>query len=110
MKYLCHFLHRHLDFRRSELESLAALAGVGPLWWDAPLGGQPLSPFWRVHLPNDDAARRVAERALLLKARRRSSLQGGWPARLPSYLGAVCRSWRALVKRQATSAGRFAHR
>ncbi len=67
MRYLCHFLHRHLDFRRSELESLAVLAGVGPLRWEPPPGGHPLSPFWRVELPGDDAARRVAERAMLLK-------------------------------------------
>ncbi len=69
MRYLCHFLHRHLDFRLSELESLAALAGVGPIQWEAPPGGEPLSPFWRVHLPDDAAARRVAERSMLLKAR-----------------------------------------
>lgn len=67
MWYLCHFLHRHLDFRRSDLESVAALLGYAPKWQEPP-GGNPLSPFWRVWLPDDEAARRVMGRSMLLKA------------------------------------------
>lgn len=67
MWYLCHFLHRHLDFRRSDLESAAALLGYGPLQWQEPPGGNPLSPFWRVWLPDDEAARHIMQRSMLLK-------------------------------------------
>lgn len=73
MWYLCHFLHRHLDFRISEIESIATLLGYGQLQWQPPPGGNPLSPFWRVSLPDDEAVRRVVERSLLLKASARSA-------------------------------------
>ena len=67
-RYLAVFLHRHLDFRRAEIEALAELTGAGRLHWEQPIR-QPLSPFWYVWLPDDAAAQRIAERALLLKVR-----------------------------------------
>jgi len=65
-KYLCYFLHRLLDFRAPELEALASLAGV-PMRLMPPELRPDINAFWTCRLPSDDAARRLAERSMLLK-------------------------------------------
>jgi len=65
-KYLCYFLHRLLDFRAPELEALASLAGV-PMRLTPPDLRPDINAFWTCHLPSDEAARRLAERSMLLK-------------------------------------------
>lgn len=89
-RYLCYFLHRHLEFRLPEVESLARLAaewqggaaasssgasgscsGGSPspaVVWEKPFGDRPESPFWYAHLPSEEAARAVAARSVLAKA------------------------------------------
>ena len=76
MKYLCYFIHRHLDFRLPELESLAQLAGYHePLNWSQPPGGHHKdSPFYYVDLPNDDVARAIGTRSELLIPANKSDL------------------------------------
>jgi tRNA (guanine10-N2)-methyltransferase len=67
--YLCYFLHRHLDFRRAEVQALADLAGCGAeVRWRAPHGDVEHSPLWHVWLPSDAAAREICERSVLVKA------------------------------------------
>ncbi|KAF8068156.1 Tr1 [Scenedesmus sp. PABB004] len=70
VRYCCYFLHRLLDFRLPELHALADLAGVpAPLAVEPPAAGaDSVSPFWYVTLPGDDAARRIVERAVLIRA------------------------------------------
>ncbi|GBG83500.1 hypothetical protein CBR_g37214 [Chara braunii] len=93
MWYLCYFIHRHLDFRIAEVESLARIAGCcssvddsnprspppppppsppspppSPrLAWRLPDGDHPDSPFWFVDLPSNDAALAIVRRGILLK-------------------------------------------
>ena len=65
---LAYFLHRYLDFRLPELESLAELCGLPlPLEWRLPDGGLADSPFWRLKLPSLECAAELASRSLLLK-------------------------------------------
>lgn len=75
-RYLCYFIHHLLDFRRAEIDALAALAGCRPeeVAWEAPLvspTAEPeaaeLSPFIYITLPSEEAARRIMERSLLAK-------------------------------------------
>ena len=70
-RYLVMFLHRHVEFRLPELEAVAELVlGRGVLVVEPPgSGAHPWSPFRHVWLPSDDAARAIAARALLVKAR-----------------------------------------
>ena len=64
----CYFLHRHLDFRRAEVQALADLAGSGAEHASAPHGDVEHSPLWHVWLPSDAAAREICERSVLVKA------------------------------------------
>lgn len=70
-RYLVMFLHRHVEFRLPELEAVAELVlGRGVLIVEPPRGSaHPWSPLRHVWLPSDDAARAIAARALLVKAR-----------------------------------------
>ena len=70
-RYLVMFLHRHVEFRLPELEAVAELVlGRGVLRVEPPSSStHPWSPFRHVWLPSDDAARAIAARALLVKAR-----------------------------------------
>ena len=70
-RYLVMFLHRHVEFRLPELEAVAELVlGRGVLVVEPPSSSaHPWSPFRHVWLPSDDAARAIAARALLVKAR-----------------------------------------
>ena len=65
------FLHRHVEFRLPELEAVAELvSGRGVLAVQPPCSSShPWSPFLHVWLPSDDAARAIAARTLLVKAR-----------------------------------------
>lgn len=67
--YLCYFLHRLLDFRIPEVESLAQGAGCHPqdVQWKAPVGGDAWSPFWYLKLPSEAVAQRIASRSLLVR-------------------------------------------
>mmetsp|Transcript_24229 Transcript_24229/g.67365 ORF Transcript_24229/g.67365 Transcript_24229/m.67365 type:complete len:471 (+) Transcript_24229:348-1760(+) len=73
MKLLCHLCHRLLDFRQSEVESVAELMGCeeagfpGGVAWDLPFGGHPESPFWYTELPDEQTAAKIASRAVLVK-------------------------------------------
>ena len=67
--YLCYFLHRHLDFRREELQALADMAGCGAdIKWREPHGGVDHSPFWRVYIPTEELAVEVCRRSVLTRA------------------------------------------
>ncbi|CAL8463394.1 g2928 [Coccomyxa elongata] len=69
-EYLAYFLHRHLDFRLPEIDSLIELAGQGKLTqsrWRQPYGKHFYSPFWYLQLPSDAVAQEVAARSILLK-------------------------------------------
>lgn len=71
LRLLCYFLHRYLEFRRPEIESLAFSAAgcaAASLDWGAPPGGCEDSPFWSVTLPSEAVAAAVARRSVLLKA------------------------------------------
>ncbi|XP_065850098.1 uncharacterized protein [Euphorbia lathyris] len=68
MWYLCVFFHRLLDYRKPEVEALAQLFGVSDsLEWKLPLYHHPDSPFHFVNLPNEDLARNIANRSILVK-------------------------------------------
>ncbi|PON56556.1 tRNA guanosine-2'-O-methyltransferase, TRM [Trema orientale] len=81
MWYLCVFYHRLLDYRKSEVESLAQLFGAfdpegldqqNPkghcsLEWRLPQHHHPDSPFHFVNLPSEDVARKIANRSILVK-------------------------------------------
>ena len=67
-RLLCYFRHRWLDFRVPEIEALAGQE-VSPQW-RLPVGGNVLSPFWYLTLPDLELAQCIASRSLLLKARR----------------------------------------
>eukprot|EP00879_Flechtneria_rotunda_P020053 GHRR01021085.1.p1 GENE.GHRR01021085.1~~GHRR01021085.1.p1 ORF type:complete len:127 (+),score=30.37 GHRR01021085.1:708-1088(+) len=69
-RYLCYFLHRLLDFRIPELKALAGMSGVDDLQWEAPVGGNEVSPFWYVHLPSEAVARQIVNRAVLIRVSR----------------------------------------
>ena len=67
-EYLAYFLHRHLDFRLPELESLIDFEDRGLTYsWRKPFGGLIYSPFWYLRLPSDETARKLCKRVLLLK-------------------------------------------
>ncbi len=68
--YLVQFLHRLLDFRRPDVESVARMVGCPPeeIKWRMPFGNEELSPFWYLRLPGGDAmVQKVAERTMLTK-------------------------------------------
>ena len=67
--YLCYFLHRHLDFRREELQALADMAGCGgEIKWREPHGGVDHSPFWKVYIPTEALAVEICKRSILTRA------------------------------------------
>ena len=67
-EYLAYFLHRHLDFRLPELESLIDFEDKGIGYsWRKPFGDLIYSPFWYLRLPSDEIARKLCKRVLLLK-------------------------------------------
>ncbi|KAJ7547194.1 hypothetical protein O6H91_08G073900 [Diphasiastrum complanatum] len=74
MWYLCYFLHRLLDYRLPEVESLAKLFGcfdgedgAHHLQWKQPPHHHLDSPFYFVSLPSEEIARSIAHRSLLVK-------------------------------------------
>ncbi|KDP27355.1 hypothetical protein JCGZ_20179 [Jatropha curcas] len=68
MWYLCVFYHRLLDYRKPEVEALAELfGGSEALEWKLPQHHHPDSPFHFVNLPNEDVARNIANRSILVK-------------------------------------------
>eukprot|EP00898_Chlorokybus_atmophyticus_P009025 jgi/Chlat1/9123/Chrsp97S00709 len=69
MWFLCYFCHRHLAFRKAEVQALWEVCSGSneQLEWREPFGGHEDSPFWSVNLPNEDIARRIAERAILAR-------------------------------------------
>ena len=73
VQYLCYFMHRLLDFRHPEIQSLASLAGCSSCRgcssaaFEAPAGGSYLSPFWYVRLPSESSVTAIAQRSLLVK-------------------------------------------
>ncbi|KAL3693576.1 hypothetical protein R1sor_007227 [Riccia sorocarpa] len=69
MWFLCYFLHRLLDYRIPEVESLARLflgEKVDLKWRQSPYH-HPDSPFYFIDLPSEDIARKIASRSVLLK-------------------------------------------
>lgn len=90
-EYLCYFLHRLLDFRRPEFESVAELAGCtqDQLRWRMPAGDLEHSPFWYVTLPSEETAKSIGQRALLTKVRLRGRRH----------------TWRELTVRGTSPAG-----
>jgi len=66
-------MHRLLDFRHPEINSIASLIACdsithsGCVAFDPPCGGSYLSPFWYVQLPSEQAAESIAQRSLLVK-------------------------------------------
>ena len=69
--YLSYFIHRLLDFRLPDVESVAETLGCslqrGDVAWRRPHGDEELSPFWYLRLPSEDMARQVADRAMLTR-------------------------------------------
>jgi hypothetical protein len=72
-RLLCFFNHRLLDYRRQEVEALAAMAGCRPeqVTWEPPFGGDLASPYHYVTLPSVGVAKEICERAVLVKVRLR---------------------------------------
>ncbi|WCJ41973.1 hypothetical protein M5689_022807 [Euphorbia peplus] len=68
MWYLCVFYHRLLDYRKPEVESLAQLFGYSEsLEWKIPQYHHKDSPFHFLNLPDEDLARNMANRSILVK-------------------------------------------
>eukprot|EP00741_Cyanophora_paradoxa_P003601 tig00000093_g3498.t1 len=65
-RYLFYLVHRHLEFRLPELQALFELAGI-PLVTHRPPFAADDSPFLYVDLPNEEAARTIASRAILTR-------------------------------------------
>ncbi|GLC40262.1 hypothetical protein PLESTB_001633100 [Pleodorina starrii] len=68
-EYLNYFVHRLLEFRRPEIESLAKTVGCKDeeVQWRAPAGDVELSPFWYLTLPSEEAAIQISKRMILTK-------------------------------------------
>ncbi|EFJ46403.1 hypothetical protein VOLCADRAFT_62647 [Volvox carteri f. nagariensis] len=68
-EYLAYFVHRLLEFRKPELESLAQTVGckAEEIRWRAPAGDVEHSPFWYLTLPSEDAALQISKRMILTK-------------------------------------------
>lgn len=83
-EYLAFFIHRLLDFRRPELESVANSVGCKDeqLQWRAPAGDVEHSPFWYLTLPSEDVAVEVSKRMILTK------VCGGYPVGILLAVGA----------------------
>ncbi|CAM6108617.1 unnamed protein product [Calypogeia fissa] len=70
MWYLCYFLHRLLDYRLPEVESLAKVFSGKDCFevrWKQSSDHHPDSPFYYVWLPSDDVAQKIASRSVLVK-------------------------------------------
>ncbi|BBN04731.1 tRNA (guanine10-N2)-methyltransferase [Marchantia polymorpha subsp. ruderalis] len=69
MWFLCYFLHRLLDYRKPEIESLAKLflGENAELKWKQSPHHHEDSPFYFIDLPSEDVARQIASRSVLLK-------------------------------------------
>ncbi|GAX79848.1 hypothetical protein CEUSTIGMA_g7288.t1 [Chlamydomonas eustigma] len=67
--YMCYFLHRLLDFRVPDVESVISMLGytLDLVQWQLPHGNEPFSPFWYLRLPNIELPRLIADRAMLTK-------------------------------------------
>ncbi len=108
VQFLCYFMHRLLDFRHAEIESIASLNGSNSstesngVSFDEPCGGSYLSPFWYVWLPSEDSAKTVAKRSLLVKVRGHTLEAWRSVALQAINFGAfLCRAfWRCGVKEQ----------
>ncbi len=68
-EYLTQFVHRLLDYRRPELESLAEMAScrTEELRWRMPAGDVEESPFWYMTLPSEETVQQIGKRMLLTK-------------------------------------------
>lgn len=66
-------MHRLLDFRIPELQALADMFGVPDVQWEAPFAGNQASPFWYVHLPHEQVAQQIVDRAVLIRVSERES-------------------------------------
>ena len=67
-EYLAYFLHRHLDFRLPELESLIDYEDKSISYsWRKPFKGLIYSPFWYLRVPSEEIAKKLCNRVLLLK-------------------------------------------
>ncbi|KAK9831589.1 hypothetical protein WJX74_001554 [Apatococcus lobatus] len=67
-EYLCWFLHRHLDFRRQEVEAILGTASAPqprPVHWRQPYGDCEVSPFWYLHLQSEAEALLLTERCMI---------------------------------------------
>ena len=100
-EYLAYFMHRHLDFRLAEVDSLMEGLGLSqaPSRWRQPYGGQQYSPFWYLKLPSDEVARQLTRKSILLKA----SLQHSLFRMHASWIAA----WPALYRSMWMRAGLF---
>ncbi len=70
--YLCYFLHRLLDFRIPDVESVLEMLGLSldqQVKWRLPCGGEHYSPFWYIRLPSEEVVRQLADRAMLTRVR-----------------------------------------
>ncbi|KAH7288294.1 hypothetical protein KP509_31G020800 [Ceratopteris richardii] len=73
MWYLCYFLHRLLEYRLPEVESLAKIylegdpAALKEVRWKQPPNCHSDSPFYYINLPSEDIARFIASRSILVK-------------------------------------------
>jgi hypothetical protein len=95
-KYLLVFPHRLVDFRLPELEAVAQVAGCKPgeMQLLEPYGGERLSPFWYMTVPSEDIARKIAERAVLLRVSR----PGGPGARRQQQQQRALPDWHARAR------------
>ena len=68
VEVMAFLVHRYLDFRRPEIDSIVEYLGLdGQVSWRLPDGGCEDSPFWRLRLPCLADAARIASRSLLCK-------------------------------------------
>lgn len=65
MRFLCYFIHRYLEYRIPEVESLCQLFGYnGDLKWENAPGTQTMdSPFFFIDLPSERIAREILSRS-----------------------------------------------
>eukprot|EP00798_Chlamydomonas_sp_ICE-L_P004995 gene4995-34779_t len=67
--FLVHFIHRYLDFRVPDFESVANYFGVPTteLTWRMPYGNEFMSPYWHVKLRSEEMAFNISERSMLTR-------------------------------------------
>jgi hypothetical protein len=74
---MVYFTHRLLDFREAELTAVAEMSGIAPS--DLELrqlsNDMPFSPLRLVSSLNDEQAKAIANRAVLVKVREREGLE-----------------------------------